>query len=86
VGALGFVAIETGWFVTEFGRQPWVIYRVMRTEAGATPREGIWVLLIIFALVYVVLSVGLAGVLSLQQRGRTRAPREEETKKGIFGA
>ena len=86
VGALGFVAIEMGWFVTEFGRQPWVIYRVMRTESGATPREGIWVLLLLFSLAYIALTVGLAGVLSWQQRGRTKAPREDESKQGIFGA
>lgn len=86
VGALGFVAIEMGWFVTEFGRQPWVIYRVMRTESGATPREGIWVLLLLFSLAYVALTIGLAGVLSWQQRGRTKTPREDESKQGIFGA
>ena len=29
---LGFIAIETGWVVTEVGRQPWIIYGVMRTQ------------------------------------------------------
>ena len=74
-GVLGFFAIEAGWFVTEFGRQPWMIYHVMRTSGGSTPREGIWVLLVLFAVVYVVLTIGLAGVLLLQQRGRIRLPR-----------
>ena len=46
---LGFVAIEAGWFVTEFGRQPWIIYHVMETSGGVTPRQGIWVLLLVFA-------------------------------------
>ena len=23
---LGFIAIETGWMVTELGRQPWIVY------------------------------------------------------------
>ena len=29
---LGFVAIITGWFTAEFGRQPWVVYNILRTE------------------------------------------------------
>ncbi|MDX1546776.1 MAG: cytochrome ubiquinol oxidase subunit I, partial [Rhodothermales bacterium] len=36
-GPLGFIAIEAGWFVTEVGRQPWIIYGVMRTEEAVTP-------------------------------------------------
>jgi cytochrome bd ubiquinol oxidase subunit I len=78
MGVLGFVAIEAGWFVTEFGRQPWVIYHIMKTSGASTPRSGIWVLLIVFGFVYMALAVGLAGVLLLQQRGRTQAPRAEE--------
>ena len=74
VSWLGFVAIEAGWFVTEFGRQPWIIYRVMETSAGATPRDGIWVLLLVFSGVYLALTAGLAGVLLLQRRIRTETP------------
>ena len=29
---LGFVAIITGWFTAEFGRQPWVVYNILRTQ------------------------------------------------------
>ena len=35
--ALGFVAILTGWFVTEQGRQPWVVYGLMQTADGTSP-------------------------------------------------
>jgi len=31
------LAIETGWVVTELGRQPWIIYGVMRTREAVTP-------------------------------------------------
>jgi cytochrome bd ubiquinol oxidase subunit I len=31
---LGFLATETGWMVREIGRQPWVVYHLMRTSAG----------------------------------------------------
>ncbi len=37
---LGFVAIEAGWVVTEVGRQPWIIYEVMRTSEALTPVPG----------------------------------------------
>ena len=60
---MGFLAIELGWLVTEFGRQPWVIYQVMRTSEGATPRGGIVGLFFAFLAVYVILSAGLGLVL-----------------------
>ena len=34
---IGYVAVELGWIVREVGRQPWVLYGIMRTEAGASP-------------------------------------------------
>ena len=34
---LGIVAVETGWIVTEVGRQPWLIQGVMLTENGVSP-------------------------------------------------
>lgn len=36
-GASGFVAVLAGWTVTEVGRQPWVVYGLMRTSAAVTP-------------------------------------------------
>jgi len=65
---LSFLAIEAGWCLTEFGRQPWIIYHVMRTADGATPREGIAWILMLFALVYVALAAGLALLLFREQR------------------
>jgi cytochrome d ubiquinol oxidase subunit I len=43
---LGFLAVEAGWTVTEVGRQPWIIYGVMRTRDAVSPMPGlIWPLL-----------------------------------------
>lgn len=40
---LGMVAIEAGWIVTEVGRQPWIIYGIMRTKDAVTPVPGqVW--------------------------------------------
>jgi cytochrome d ubiquinol oxidase subunit I len=36
-GASGFIAVLAGWTVTEVGRQPWVVYGLMRTSAGVSP-------------------------------------------------
>lgn len=55
-GPLGFVAIEAGWVVTEVGRQPWIIYGVMRTQDAVTPMPGIVVPFVIFTVLYVFLA------------------------------
>jgi cytochrome d ubiquinol oxidase subunit I len=51
-GPLGFLALEAGWVVTEVGRQPWVIYGVMRTADAATTVRGVWGSLAMFTAVY----------------------------------
>ena len=53
---LGFIAIETGWVVTEIGRQPWIIYGVMRTADAVTPVPGLVVPFITFTLLYIFLA------------------------------
>jgi cytochrome d ubiquinol oxidase subunit I len=53
---LGFIAIETGWVVTEVGRQPWIIYGVMRTADAVTPMPGLVVPFITFTLLYIFLA------------------------------
>jgi cytochrome d ubiquinol oxidase subunit I len=53
---LGFIAIETGWVVTEVGRQPWIIYGVMRTAEAVTPVPGLVVPFITFTLLYICLA------------------------------
>jgi cytochrome d ubiquinol oxidase subunit I len=73
-GPLGFAAIEAGWTVTEVGRQPWVIYGVLRTAATATPIHGLWISFTLFALVYLGLSAALFVVLRKQVRPTMGTP------------
>lgn len=54
---LGFIAVEAGWTVTEVGRQPWIIYEVMKTKDAITPMPGIFYSFIIFTIVYLSLSM-----------------------------
>jgi cytochrome bd ubiquinol oxidase subunit I len=56
-GPLGFVAIEAGWVVTEVGRQPWIIYGVMRTEDAVTPMPWIVIPFVAFTGLYIFLAL-----------------------------
>jgi cytochrome d ubiquinol oxidase subunit I len=62
-GPLGFLAIEAGWIVTEVGRQPWIIYNVMRTADAVTPLRGIALPFFAFTLLYVFLALVVVGLL-----------------------
>lgn len=53
---LGFIAVEAGWFVTELGRQPWIIQGVMRTADAVTPMPGLIVPFLAIALLYLFLA------------------------------
>jgi cytochrome d ubiquinol oxidase subunit I len=53
---LGFLAIETGWMVTEVGRQPWIIYGVMRTAEAVTPVPRLVVPFVTFTILYIFLA------------------------------
>jgi cytochrome bd ubiquinol oxidase subunit I len=67
VGPLGLVALEAGWFVTELGRQPWIIQGIMLTKDAVTPSTQVPIVFFAFALLYVSLA---AIVLLLVRRGK----------------
>jgi cytochrome bd ubiquinol oxidase subunit I len=57
---LPFIAILTGWFTAEVGRQPWTVYGVLRTADSITPfltAGAAMVSLIVFCLVYTLIFV-----------------------------
>jgi cytochrome bd ubiquinol oxidase subunit I len=60
---LGYIALQAGWIVTEVGRQPWIIYGIMRTGDGVTPAAGVPVTLFGFTLLYLVLGTALVVLL-----------------------
>ena len=60
---MGFIAVEAGWMVTELGRQPWVIYGVLRTRDAVTPMPGLVVPFVTFTLLYCFLGVMVAWLL-----------------------
>ncbi len=63
---LGFLAIEAGWTVTEVGRQPWIIYGVLKTADAVTPMPGVIVPLLFFSVLYLGLSLTVIWLLRRQ--------------------
>jgi cytochrome d ubiquinol oxidase subunit I len=62
-GPMSLVALICGWVTTEVGRQPWVVYNVMRTSDAVTGAGGIPVGYVTLALVYAGLAVAVFWVL-----------------------
>jgi cytochrome d ubiquinol oxidase subunit I len=76
-GPLGFVALESGWVVTEVGRQPWIIYHVMKTSEAVTTMPGLTAPLLLFTALYLILA---AIVIWLMSRHVISSPSEAEIR------
>jgi cytochrome d ubiquinol oxidase subunit I len=77
-GPASLVALIAGWFVTEVGRQPWIVYELMRVEEAVTGAEGIPVGYATLVVVY----LGLFSVALYMLRRLARRPPEAEVKPG----
>jgi cytochrome d ubiquinol oxidase subunit I len=86
-GVLAVLALESGWVVTEVGRQPWIVDDYMRVTAAATTNQGVWVTFLVILGLYVGLAVTLVLILRIMSRrfrqqdaldvGSPYGPREE---------
>jgi cytochrome d ubiquinol oxidase subunit I len=84
MGPAGIVAILAGWMTTEIGRQPWIVYNVMRTADGVSPHGAteLGVTLALFVVVYLtVFGAGLVYLLRLIGAG----PATAEGKTAVEG-
>jgi len=73
----GFVALLTGWYTAEIGRQPWVVYGVLRTADAASPVAASSVLasLIVYCVTYLILfGFGSWYLLKVLRAGPDAAP------------
>ena len=78
-GVAAVVALEAGWIVTEVGRQPWILYKMMRTSEAVTPAQGIWWVFAFTMLLYIGLFTTAALIIrSLARRWREGEPEEGE--------
>ncbi|HSS37471.1 MAG TPA: cytochrome ubiquinol oxidase subunit I, partial [Polyangia bacterium] len=73
-GALSLVTMEAGWITTEVGRQPWVVYGLLRTSQAVTHASGVWGSFAIVVAIYAAVGTGLVLVL----RGMSRRWRGGE--------
>ncbi len=85
-GPASVVALLAGWITTEVGRQPWVVYRVMRTSEAVTGASGIPVGYATLALVYAGLAVAVAWLLRRLARAPLDLPEPSVAPAGGDGA
>ena len=70
-GPASVLAMESGWFVTEFGRQPWIVYGIMRTSEAATTAPALGPTFALFLVIYAGLAITTVRLL-LMQAARNR--------------
>ncbi len=81
-GPLGFVAIIAGWVVTEVGRQPWVVYGIMRTADAVSPVSGASVsasLTLVAAVYLIIYGAGVWYLFRMFAVGPALPPQERRT-------
>ena len=75
LGPLSILAMETGWVVTEVGRQPWIVHGYMPTTEAVTQAPGVWNLFCATLAIYLVIGVGTVAV--LRQLARLPLPEQK---------
>jgi cytochrome d ubiquinol oxidase subunit I len=86
---IGFVAVISGWVVTESGRQPWIVQGILRTADATSPVPGatIATTLALFVLVYgVVFTAGIYYINRLIVRGPLAIPDSGSLLRSPLGA
>jgi cytochrome bd ubiquinol oxidase subunit I len=78
---LGFVALEAGWMVTGLGRQPWIIYHLLRTRDAVTSLPHISITFPLMTILYLILGVIVSWLLAKHviASPETRLIEKEET-------
>ena len=78
--------MEAGWVVSEVGRQPWIVYNLMKVEDAATANTGVWLTFVLVAVLYLVLGVTTVLILRMMSRRfRDRDVREHDVPYGPSG-
>jgi cytochrome bd ubiquinol oxidase subunit I len=85
-GPLSIVALISGWVVTEVGRQPWVVYKVMLSSEAVTGAHGIAVAYGILAAVYLAVGCGVVWILLRLARSPLSNPETDAKRGGVSGA
>ncbi len=86
MGPSGLIAILAGWFTTEVGRQPWVVYGVMRTTDAVSNHSALALstTLLAFIVIYIaVFGTGVSYMLRLVAAGPADIPNSERPRQGL---
>lgn len=75
LGPLSILAMETGWVVTEVGRQPWIVQGYMRTSEAVTQAPGIWQVFTVTLTIYFL--IGIGTIVILRQLARQPLPENQ---------
>lgn len=59
----GFIALEAGWTVTEVGRQPWIVYGLIRTKDAVSVVPGLGIHFLLFLLLYLIVGIACFSLL-----------------------
>jgi cytochrome d ubiquinol oxidase subunit I len=82
-GAAAVVALECGWIITEVGRQPWIVYQVMRTSDAVTHASGVWITFSLVLAIYAALGAILIITLrAMSRRWQSADGQEDEVPYG----
>ena len=86
MGPSGLIAILTGWYTTEIGRQPWIVYGVMRTRDAVSNHSTLTLsatLIVIFVMYFAVFGTGVSYMLKLVAKGPEPRAHEDVARDGI---
>ena len=73
-GVAAVVTMEAGWVVSEVGRQPWIVYNLMKVEDAATGNSGVWITFLLVLALYI--GLGVTTILILRKMSRRYRERE----------
>jgi cytochrome d ubiquinol oxidase subunit I len=79
-GVAAIVAMEAGWITTEVGRQPWIVYGILRTADAVSPAPGLYLGFYAVVVIYVLLTALTVFVLRRLVRGDASAPQEVDAE------
>ncbi len=85
-GIAAVLSLEAGWTLSEVGRQPWIVYNLMKVEDAATANTGVWIMSVIVAVLYI--GLGITTVLILRRmskRFRERGESDDDVPYGPSG-
>ena len=85
--ALPYLANTAGWFMTELGRQPWIVFGLLKTSNAVSPTAtagSVLFSLIAFALIYGALMVADVYLLAKFARGSVRKPGAADEEEALI--